>query len=256
MVRSHNEDSVAVADEVGLFVLADGMGGYNAGEVASGMATTLLRTELTKDLQQWRTELLKAGTGRLHKLLQARVGQTNQAIYLASQHQPQYEGMGTTLVLAVLQPGRLTAAHLGDSRCYRLRGDQFTQITKDHSLLQEQLEAGVISEEMAKISRNKSLVTRALGVDPDIQLELHDHEVEPGDIYLMCSDGLSDMVEDKEIQLALTSLSNNLDLAADTLIQMANDAGGRDNVSVVLIKIEPESKQGRGLFLRLLEWLK
>ncbi len=257
MVRSHNEDSIAIVPEVGLFVLADGMGGYNAGEVASGMATTLLKTELESDLKQWRTDLaLKGGNLRLHKLLDARVANANHAIFNAASHQPQYEGMGTTLVTAVVQHQSVTVAHLGDSRCYRLRGDTFEQLTRDHSLLQEQLEAGIITQDMAKVSRNKSLVTRALGVDPQVELEINDHPTQANDIYLLCSDGLSDMLDDTEIKTAVASLSNNLELAVETLVQMANDAGGRDNVSVVLIKIEPEPEPPKGAVSRFLRWLK
>jgi serine/threonine protein phosphatase PrpC len=255
MVRSHNEDSIAASVDEGLFVLADGMGGYNAGEVASGMATTLLRSELERDLRKWRSELQRDGVARVHALLATRVAQANQAIYHAAHHQPQYEGMGTTLVVAVFSGNTLSVAHLGDSRCYRWRDGRLQQITRDHSLLQEQMDAGLITPEMAAMSRNKSLVTRALGVDPEADLEINDHEVRAGDLYLLCSDGLSDMVEDHDIAGVFQALSQNLDASADALVQMANEAGGRDNISAILVRAEPVLAQD-GIVSRFFQWLK
>jgi protein phosphatase len=236
LVRDHNEDAIACAPDAGLFVLADGMGGYSAGEVASGMAGMILKTGLGGDLLRQRAKGSE-GVPSLHTTINRHVDVANRAIFDAAQRQPQYEGMGTTLVLAVVGTRDVTVAHLGDSRCYRLRDGVLTQITKDHSLLQEQVDAGLIPADLASLSRNKSLVTRALGVDPLIDLEIHDHALQSGDVYLLCSDGLTDMVHDDEIAESLTSLYASVEAAADALIQMANQAGGRDNVSVVLIKI-------------------
>jgi protein phosphatase len=154
--------------------------------------------------------------------------------------------MGTTLVMALFCDDQVTVAHIGDSRLYRLRGETFSAITRDHSLLQEQIDSGMISAEEAKFSQNKNLVTRALGVDPEVETEIHEYPVLPGDIYLLCSDGLNDMVEDEEIQLTLQMLAANLELAATQLIQMANDNGGRDNVSVILVKVLHEFPAQRG----------
>lgn len=237
LVRDHNEDAIACAPDAGLFVLADGMGGYSAGEVASGMAGMILKTGLGGDLLRRRASSNTEGAASLHTVIGRHVDVANRAIFDAAQRQPQYEGMGTTLVLAVVDKRDITVAHLGDSRAYRLRAGVLTQITKDHSLLQEQVDAGLIPADLASLSRNKSLVTRALGVDPAIDLEIHDHALQSGDVYLLCSDGLTDMVDDVEIAESLTSLYASVEAAADALIQMANHAGGRDNVSVVLIKI-------------------
>jgi protein phosphatase len=256
MVRSHNEDSVAVAPEVGLAILADGMGGYNAGEVASGMATAVLKNDLAADLNEWYRELTRKGTAKLHTLLQARVDGANTAIFQSAQSQPQYAGMGTTLVMGLFRDQSVTALHIGDSRMYRLRGDEFVQITRDHSLLQDQIDAGMVTPEQAKLSMNKNLVTRALGVDPSVEAEIRDFETKPGDIYLLCSDGLSDMVPEGEIKETLQVLGGNLELAASTLIQKANDYGGRDNVSVILVKVQPNSRAARSLFARFINWLK
>ena len=143
--------------------------------------------------------------------------------------------MGTTLVVAVFRDHRLLMGHVGDSRGYRLRGGRLSQITRDHSLLQEQMDAGLITAEQAAFSANKNLVTRAVGVEDTVLLEMHLHEVQPGDVYLMCSDGLSDMLDDESIAQLLLA-SHSLDVAASGLIAAANEAGGKDNISVVLAR--------------------
>ncbi len=258
MVRSHNEDAVFGNAGQGLVVLADGMGGYNAGEVASGMAITLLATNLGPMTATAQPQAVDEDTGKrvAHRHILEQVAATNSAIYNAAQSQPQYAGMGTTLVLACFYDNLVTVAHIGDSRLYRLRGEEFVQITRDHSLLQEQIDSGMISAEEARYSQNKNLVTRALGVDPEVEPEVHDYEVEPGDIYLLCSDGLNDMVEDDEMGLTLLTLSANLELAADQLVQMANDNGGRDNVSVILVRVRGDYAAPRGWWQKLLAWFK
>ena len=258
MVRSHNEDSIASIAEKGLVVLADGMGGYNAGEVASGMATTVITTELRQQLEDKAPHVLDPQSGQKAslKMLQEQVAKANTSIYQASQSQPQYAGMGTTLVIALFYDNKMMVAHIGDSRLYRLRGDQFSQVTKDHSLLQEQIDAGMLSKEQARHSANKNLVTRALGIDPSVEPEIHEYDALPGDIYLLCSDGLSDMVGDEDIGMALQALGANLNLAAQQLVQMANDNGGRDNVSVILVRIAGDYAVPRGLLARFLGWLR
>jgi PPM family protein phosphatase len=260
MVRSHNEDSIANDPRHGLAILADGMGGYNAGEVASGMATTVLMTELQAVLAQTPPFTpaeggAELGTVAAH-ILREQIAKANHAIYSSAQSQPQYSGMGTTLVTAIFYDNKMTVAHIGDSRLYRLRAGKFSQVTRDHSLLQEQLDSGMITPEEAKHSQNKNLVTRALGIDPTVEAEVHDYETEAGDIYLLCSDGLSDMVEDEEIGLTLETLGGNLNLCAQQLVQMANDNGGRDNISVLLVKVAKEYPAARGLFGKFLGWFK
>jgi protein phosphatase len=164
--------------------------------------------------------------------------------------------MGTTLVVALFYDNRVTIAHIGDSRVYRLRGDDLAQITKDHSLLQEQIDSGMITPEQARFSQNKNLVTRALGIDPTVDPEIREYESRPGDLWLLCSDGLNDMVSDEDIGMTLAALSSNLKLAAQQLVQMANDNGGRDNVSVVLVRVVRDYAAPRGLLARLFGWLK
>jgi PPM family protein phosphatase len=258
MVRSHNEDSVGCDAATGLVVLADGMGGYNAGEVASGIAVSVVSTEVKQALLQRNPAERDALSGEEVGVVMLRdyVQKANGSIYHAAHSQPQYAGMGTTIVTGLFYDNRLAVAHIGDSRLYRLRGEAFEAITRDHSLLQEQLDSGLISKEAARVSRNKNLVTRAVGVDEQVLVETHLHEVQVGDVYLLCSDGLNDMVEDDDIGDALRMLQANLPLAADQLIEMANDNGGRDNVSVILVKIKGDFSVPRGWWTRVVAWFK
>jgi PPM family protein phosphatase len=247
LARENNEDAVKFDESTGVGILADGMGGYNAGEVASGMATEFINSEMTRWLKEAGNQ---AGPREIHRALEICVDNANLAIFNAANDNALYSGMGTTLVVAVFHGDTLLVGHIGDSRCYRLRKGEFVQITKDHSLLQEQIEAGVLTREQAAISLNKNLVTRALGVDDSVILEINDHMVEPGDLYLMCSDGLSDMVQDAEIAKIL-GMSIPLEQRAKSLIDAANAHGGRDNITVLLVKAEAAPAK-RGFFARLL----
>jgi protein phosphatase len=254
MVRSHNEDSITADTEYGLAVLADGMGGYNAGEVASGIAVELIRTEIRKALEGKKPEDLN-GHG-VEQLITDHSARANAAIFQASQSQPQYSGMGTTLLVALWHDNQISVGHIGDSRLYRLREGVLEQITRDHSLLQEQIDRGMITKEQARHSQNKNLVTRALGIDPEVETEVHTYPVQEGDIYLMCSDGLNDMVTDEDIELTLSSLQANLPLAARQLVQLANDNGGRDNVSVILVRVVREFPARTGLKDKMKAWFR
>jgi len=247
LARENNEDSVAFDEPVRLGVLADGMGGYNAGEVASGMATTFIKSELGRWLAQAGRH---ANAREVRRAMEICVDNANRSIFNAANSNPQYSGMGTTLVVGVFQDARLVLGHIGDSRCYRLRGEEFAQITKDHSLLQEQMDAGLITPEQAATSSNKNLVTRALGVEDAVLLEVNEHKVEAGDIYLMCSDGLSDMVDDEGIAKILGA-DAPLEQKVTQLIDAANANGGRDNISVLMAQANTDSKK-RGLISRLL----
>jgi PPM family protein phosphatase len=258
MVRAHNEDSVACEPSCGLVVLADGMGGYNAGEVASGIAVSVVSSEVKYYLEKSRPEEVDAASGEeiAVMLLRNNIQKANFSIYHAAHSQPQYAGMGTTIVSGMFYDNRVAVAHIGDSRMYRLRGDLFECITRDHSLLQEQIDSGMISKAEARVSQNKNLVTRAVGIDADVETEIHVHDVKKGDIYLLCSDGLNDMVEDGDIAEAVMTLKMNLPLLAKQLIQMANDNGGRDNVSVILIKVKGDYSAPRGIHAKILSWFK
>ncbi len=254
MVRSHNEDSIATDAEVGLAVLADGMGGYNAGEVASGIAVEMIRTEMRKSISGKKAE--ERNGLNAEQLITDHAARANAAIFHASQSQPQYSGMGTTLVVALWHDNQMSVGHIGDSRLYRLRGGALEQVTRDHSLLQEQIDSGMITREQARHSQNKNLVTRAVGIDPEVETEVHTYPVQAGDIYLMCSDGLNDMVTDEDIQLTLSSFQANLPLAAQQLVQQACDNGGRDNVSVILVRIVKDFPARTGLMGKLKTWFR
>ena len=238
-VREHNEDAVFANPHLGFVVLADGMGGYNAGEVASSMATTRLASELESALAARAPHATDGPGGEAFagQCLRDAVADANAAIFQAAQDEAGYAGMGTTLVAALFFDDRVAVAHVGDSRLYRLRDGTLSLLTHDHSLLQEQIDSGLLSAEEARHSLNRNLVTRALGVDPLVEVDLAEHLVLPDDLYLLCSDGLNDMVPDEEFALALQTLSGHLELAATQLVEMANDQGGRDNVSVILVKV-------------------
>ena len=239
--RSNNEDSVAVDEPTSLIVLADGMGGYNAGEVASGMATSFLKSELGR----WLGEAADGASDlEVRRAMDICVDNANRAIFNAANSNPQYAGMGTTLVVGVFRGTHLLMGHVGDSRAYRLRASRLVQITRDHSLLQEQIDAGLISREQAAYSANKNLVTRAVGVEDAVLMETHLHEVLPGDTYLLCSDGLSDMLDDQKIS-ELLSANPQLPEAATALVNAANHAGGKDNISVVLARMNSPAGTSR-----------
>lgn len=258
MVRSHNEDAISSDGEVGLAVLADGMGGYNAGEVASGIAVALITSEMRQAIAKTNLHSLEQADGDLQaiRLLKGIIAKANTSIYQSASSQPQYAGMGTTLVVALFRDNRLSVAHIGDSRLYRLRDDKLEQITRDHSLLQEQIDSGMITREAARRSQNKNLVTRALGIEPEVEAEIHTYDARPGDLYVLCSDGLNDMVEDEDIELTLNAMGSNLPLAANQLVQMANDNGGRDNVSVVLVRVNRDFPATETWLSKVLSWFK
>ncbi len=256
-IRSCNEDSIASDAELGLLVLADGMGGYKAGDVASSIATGLVIDYLKPLLAEITpTSIRPAGVSAEALAIKTTLKKINLAIHKTALSEQKYAGMGTTIVLMLFHQDLATIAHVGDSRLYRLRDGRLTLLTHDHSLLQQQVELGLISTEHAKVSHNRNLVSRALGVDANIRVEISEHTVLPEDIYLLCSDGLNDMVDDADIELALHELRANLPLMANQLIQMANDNGGHDNVSVVIAKLKTRSTGWRAVVDRIGHWLK
>lgn len=257
-VREHNEDTIAVDPDIGLLVLADGMGGYNAGEVASGIAVKTI-VNLVKE-QVEREDLnvqdREAGLSRPTIILRDAIQRANKIIYQTARTQPQCEGMGTTVVAALFFDNKITIAHVGDSRLYRQRagGDKLEQVTLDHSLLQELVDRGFYSAEEAQRAANKNYVTRALGVEPNVEVEIQEVPVNKGEVFILCSDGLSDMVEDEDIHLTINTFSANLDTVAKQLIQLANDNGGRDNVSVVMAHVLDAFPARTKIFDKILGW--
>ena len=256
--RDHNEDAIASDDTMGFVVLADGMGGYKAGEVASEMAVLSITAELMESLASQHAGEVDSVLGKQAeaRLIFAAVKSANEVIYSVSQSQPQCAGMGTTLVVGVFTNNKVLVGHIGDSRMYRLRDQVLNQMTEDHSVLQEQLKSGLITSEQAKYAVNKNLVTRALGVEPQVVLELNEYDVEVGDIYLVCSDGLSDLVDDDAIQSVLNELTPDMNAAAQALVQLANDNGGKDNISVILIKVKESFEYTKTWRDNFFSWLK
>jgi serine/threonine protein phosphatase PrpC len=251
--RRNNEDSVALDEAGRIAVLADGMGGYNAGEVASSMASERVRSELAQRLKPLGAT---PGDADIKTALLDAVDSANREVFDAAMSHAEYAGMGTTLVVAVYRGERLWLGHIGDSRGYRFRNGHLEQLTRDHSLLQEQIDSGLISAAQAKNAQHKNLVTKALGIDPSVEPEIHEYPVKPGDIYLLCSDGLCDMVDDEDIGMAVQTFAANLEMAASHLVQMANDNGGRDNVSVILVRVLREYPAARGVMAKVFAWLK
>ena len=255
-MRTNNEDNFKVVPEINLFVLADGMGGYNAGEVASGIAVKTITNLVRESFLAQELEGSDKATG-LHRpsiILRDAITRANKIIHQTSKTQTQCEGMGTTVVAALLHDNRVSVAHVGDSRMYRLRKDSFEQLTMDHSLLQELVDRGFYSAEEAQRATNKNYVTRALGVEATVEVEVHELPVEAGDWLVLCSDGLTDMVEDEDIHLAISTFGSNLDTVARQLVQLANDSGGRDNISVVLTQVVELFPARRGILDRILAW--
>ncbi len=254
LIRNLNEDSIATDGRLGLLVLADGMGGYKAGNVASELAI--------RSVMEVVDEGLKKNAARdVGALVRKAVKGANRVIFQESQKLPlrgagagQEQLMGSTLALLLLRDGRVTIAHVGDSRIYRLRNGRLELLTHDHSILQEQIDLGLVSAKEAETSHNRHLVTRGLGLHADVEVSLGGDDARIGDIYLLCSDGLNDMVDDADIELVLNSLQGNLPLAARQLVMIANDNGGEDNISVILAKIRPQpsaSENIKAFFSRL-----
>jgi protein phosphatase len=257
-VREHNEDAIGSVPELGLMVLADGMGGYNAGEVASGIAVQIVTELATVGANREARDDIDPHSGLMRQsiVLRDAVYRANKIIYQTAQSQTHCEGMGTTIVACMYHDNKVSIAHVGDSRAYRLRDGKLEQVTLDHSLLQELVDRGFYSEEEAQRSTNRNYVTRALGVEPTVDVEVHEHDVLPDDVYLLCSDGLSDMVEDDDIHLTISTFNASLDVVGQQLVDLANDHGGRDNISVMLAQVKEPFPARKGLLAKVSGWFR
>ncbi len=239
-VRKHNEDSVAINADLGCVVLADGMGGYLAGEVASQITTEKIMAEITLRLDGFN---LREQEHQAANWLQQAIINANRAILDCAAGNSDYSGMGTTVVSAIFLEDKVFIAHVGDSRLYRWRNQTLEALTSDHSVLQQMLDNGLYTPEEARNAPNKNLVTRALGLNGQIESTVSEHTILNQDLYLLCSDGLNDMLDDAEISAVLASHEDNIEEAASALIQAANDKGGFDNISVILAHTELDSTQ-------------
>jgi protein phosphatase len=237
-VRDHNEDSIGDNADLGLVVLADGMGGHRGGEVASAITVSTILETLAGKLNKIKPGGIDETTG--YSLQSAAVHdaitKANENVFTSSHENAQYHGMGTTVVVLLFYDDRFTVAHVGDSRLYRYRDGELEQITNDHSLMQELIDRGFYSAEQAENSLNRNLVTRAVGIEESVQVDVHEDVTYPDDIYLLCSDGLTDMVDDDVIKNTILENSENLEKIAPELIRLANESGGKDNISAILAK--------------------
>ena len=242
MVRRKNEDSIGYDSALGLAVLADGMGGHRGGDIASSMSVDKIIELVQKQLPRIKPGQTdsKSGYSLESICIQQAIYSANDLVFKTAEANPVHSGMGTTIVVLQFYNNTLSLVHIGDSRCYRLRKDSFEQITRDHSLLQELIDRGFYTREDARNSMNKNLVTRALGIDPVVAADIQEDIVLKNDIYLLCSDGLTDYVEDEFIRLTIKRFSDNLDEAAKQLITKANQNGGKDNISVMLCRVDDD----------------
>ena len=256
MVREKNEDAIGFDSSLGLVVLADGMGGHRGGEIASSMTVDSIIDEVQKKLPEVTNGEVDDASGfSLESIcIQDAVVAANELVFRTAEANPEHKGMGTTIVVLQFYNNSFSLAHIGDSRCYRLRADKFEQITKDHSLLQELIDRGFYTPEEARNSMNKNLVTRALGIDPVVMPDIQEDIVLKNDIYLLCSDGLTDLVEDNDIYLTIKQFSANLEEAAKQLITKANQNGGKDNISVMLCRINEDFSNRQGWFKKFTAW--
>lgn len=235
--RAHNEDYIAWDESRGLAVLADGMGGHQAGDVASRLCVETLNDVLLPALDKPLRLRPNKGVSRHATLVRRAVNKANGVVFAAAEDNPACRGMGTTLVMALFYDDKIVVAHVGDSRLYRLRAGQLTALTEDHSLVRELLEQGAIAPEEARNNPYSHVITQAVGVRANITPEVQELAAMPGDIYLLCSDGLTDMVQDAEIRDGLMATQGNWSRAAQHLVDVANRHGGRDNVSVVIAAV-------------------
>lgn len=229
--RAANEDSYAVAEDLGLYLVADGMGGHSAGQVASRLAAE-------SSVGALRT--LQGATTSLSEKLRHAVSAANREIFSSAQAEPEYQGMGTTLVALLAGPDRIALAHVGDSRAYRIRGGRIRQLTDDHSLVAELVRRREITESAAAGHPHRHVLTRAMGVRPSVEPDLAELTPETGDCFLLCSDGLTGHVSDDEIAARVAPGSDGADLdeICGDLVDLANERGGEDNISVLVVHCE------------------
>ena len=241
-VRKNNEDAFIANPALGIFAVADGMGGHASGEVASRIAVESLQDFLARagrerdgPITEDRTAVLSSPANLLVNGFRL----ANQRIYKSSLEKEEYKGMGTTLVAVYLSGSSAIVAHAGDSRLYQIRGQAIEQVTEDHSLVWEQYKQGLIPKAALSSSPNKNIITRALGLQPTVDVAVQERIPQPGDSLILCSDGLSDLVLEEEILTISNEASGDFDRACNDLTRLANQRGGKDNITVLLIQIDP-----------------
>jgi len=246
MKRSGNEDAYVIAEEFGLYVVCDGMGGHASGEVASAMTTeevvAFFRDRAAGDLSlPYDTD---DGASEQEQILSNAIQHANDKVYVSGMKDPKLEGMGTTIVSILDDDDRLVLGHVGDSRIYRFRGGVLEQLTRDHSLLNHKIDMGELRTEAdIKGFKHGNIIVRAIGLKDYVRPEAQTVDRQAGDVLLMCSDGLSDLVDDWAIENVLEANQDDLDEAANILVRMANDRGGKDNITVVLIRVDDDPEE-------------
>jgi PPM family protein phosphatase len=237
--RSHNEDSYLIDDEIHLYVVADGMGGHAGGGTASRIAVETIDRELRGSWQSRDSAFQTRGNlqdSPLPEVLRGAVERACLAIFSAAQDDPRLQGMGTTVISLLVKDDHALFAHVGDSRAYLVRGDLIQQISEDHSLVNEQIKAGMITAEEAKHSRYKNIITRSVGFEEEVQVDVMGLVTEPGDTFILCSDGLANMVEDHELRDLV--LKYPLKELPQRFIDLANERGGDDNITAIVVRVE------------------
>lgn len=242
-VREHNEDSIDCDIERSMFILADGMGGHNAGEVASALAIESIKHALYDVLTP---AIIDSEIVDYNDALYEAITYANTEIFEQALENTEYAGMGTTLVMSLIQNNKAIIANVGDSRMYVNNGDTIKQLTTDHSLVQEMVDNGYLSEEEAYSAVSRNLITRALGISEEVDVDLIEHEIQRGDVFLLCSDGLSDLVLDEEISAILKENIGDLNEGAKQLVAAANARGGKDNISVILMTMRTAFSDDNG----------
>jgi len=235
-VRDHNEDFIAWDNALSFAILADGMGGHNAGEIASQMAVDGIVSQIKSALEEIQNE---SRDEDVVCLSMESISTANSKIFEAAAAHSEYAGMGTTLVMSIFHDNNLTIAHVGDSRVYRLRAGKLKQLTVDHSWLQDMVRSGCLSEDEASKSLNKNRITRALGISIDVDIDIQQQTLEVGDIFLLCSDGLSDLISTHDIRMILQQSGSDMKKKLAQLVVKANKNGGHDNISVIIAAITP-----------------
>jgi len=251
-VRERNEDSIGLLPDLGLLVVADGMGGHNSGEVASGLAIETILGFAKRMLGGGKKIVPESGDKNLpvdSQQLVYFVENANTVIFEKSRAFAKDHGMGTTVVAALTGPKSISVAHVGDSRLYLLRNGILERLTEDHSLVMDQVKHGLITEEQAEKSHLQNILTRALGTEEKVEVEVHEHPVLPGDIFMLCSDGLTKMVTDAEMAEVMSSPGTPQSWT-DQFIEMANAAGGVDNVTVAIARAGVRKPGGLKGFVR------
>jgi protein phosphatase len=255
--RANNEDTHCVDESLGLFLVADGLGGHASGEVASRLAVETIHDKLASWARGGEPPPALgppiAGVPEAATHLANSIRFANRVIHSAAGSRPEFRGMATTVVAALLAEGRLILAHVGDSRIYRVRDRKLEQLSRDHSLVGEQVAMGLISPDQAVVSPQRNVVTRAVGMEPAVAVDVQDEAIQEGDTVLLCSDGLSDMVDEPIILETVIQAGEDLEQACQALVELANARGGKDNITAVLIHFSEVDKEPQpGFWSRLL----